>query len=208
MSQRDNSEDPFGNGNEKNMTRGMSTSARKIKNDMEKTIDSEDEDGIVQHRERSRATHKREGSDMKEQQHIKLLNVNIPSNIVAATSSQTTSNAAAIKSSNLARLPINDLQQKQTVAPSSNDALTPTLDEKDLLLQKALDDKQKLLNILSKVRKTFHGFKKRHTDLVGVSGDHNNHLATDEDLESNSKQRLSAGESGCTDRSNASVHNY
>lgn len=99
----------------------MSTSARKIRNDMEKTIDSEDEDGIVQHRERSRATHKREGSDMKEQQHIKLLNVNIPSNIVAATSSSqnnTTSNAAATKStkssksSNLARLPINDLHQK------------------------------------------------------------------------------------------------
>jgi len=190
----------------------MSTSARKIRNDMEKTIDSEDEDGIVQHRERSRATHKREGSDMKEQQQIKLLNVNIPSNIVAATSSSqnnTTSNAAATKStkssksSNLARLPINDLQQKQTVAPSSNDALTPTLDEKDQLLQKALDDKQKLINILSKVRKTFLGFKKRHTDLVNSSS---NLAEYDIDLESN-RQR-SAGESGCTDRSNASVHNW
>jgi len=72
------------------------------------------------------------------------------------------------------------LQQKQTVAPSSNDALTPPLDEKDQLLQKALDDKQKLIGILSKVRKTFQGFKKRHADLISS----NDFLAGDQDLES------------------------
>lgn len=47
-SQRDN--------NDEFNERGLSTTARKIAKDMTKTIDSDDEDGIVQHRERSRAT--------------------------------------------------------------------------------------------------------------------------------------------------------
>ena len=47
----------------------MSTSARKIHRDMTKTIDSEDEDGIVQHRERSRATRVRgESQAMRDKQ--------------------------------------------------------------------------------------------------------------------------------------------
>ena len=74
--------------------RGLSTSARKINKDMEKTIDSEDEDGVVQHRERSRAAHKRrDGSEVKDQ--IKLLNVNIQANIDN-------------KPVNLVKLPVND----------------------------------------------------------------------------------------------------
>ena len=55
MSQRDENEidnDDLDNGptsfsDQKLMQRGLSTSARKINKDMEKTIDSEDEDGIV-----------------------------------------------------------------------------------------------------------------------------------------------------------------
>ncbi len=52
MSQRDENEDDLGEGptsfsDQKLMQRGLSTSARKINKDMEKTIDSEDEDGIV-----------------------------------------------------------------------------------------------------------------------------------------------------------------
>ena len=39
----------------------MNTTARKIAKDMSKTIDGEDEDGVVQHRERSRAARQPEG---------------------------------------------------------------------------------------------------------------------------------------------------
>ncbi len=106
MSQRDENEldnhvdlgeGPTSFSDQKLMQRGLSTSARKINKDMEKTIDSEDEDGIVQHRERSRAAHnRREPSEVKDQ--IKLLNVNIPTNL---------DNKHPL---NLTKLPIHDLQ--------------------------------------------------------------------------------------------------
>lgn len=76
-SQRSESQD----GDEEFNVRGISTSDRKIAKDINKTIDSEDEDGIVQHRERSRATRVREGSEVNAQ--IKLPNVNVPTKLDA-----------------------------------------------------------------------------------------------------------------------------
>ena len=37
---------------------------------------------------------------------------------------------------------------------------------KDKQLEEALSDKRKLLSLLTKVKATFEGFKKRHTDIT------------------------------------------
>ena len=77
LSQRGDDDGPEG---DLDQARGMSTSARKIAKDMSKTIDSEDEDGIVQHREKSRATRMREEvSSMKDS--IRLTNINVPKHL-------------------------------------------------------------------------------------------------------------------------------
>mmetsp|Transcript_29483 Transcript_29483/g.39217 ORF Transcript_29483/g.39217 Transcript_29483/m.39217 type:complete len:125 (-) Transcript_29483:292-666(-) len=122
----------------------MSTSARKIAKDMSKTIDSEDEDGIVQHREKSRATRVREETaSMKDS--IKLSNINVPKHIDTKPTKVTAQSSSGLAAAS---------------------AIAVKDEEKDLRLEEALADKQKLLGLLSRVKKTFDGFKRRHTDLV------------------------------------------
>ena len=69
------------------------------------------------------------------------------------------------------------------------DAANNLASDKDKLLMQALEDKRKLLQLLSKVKQSFEGFKKRHASMSG-----NVVAAAQGKIES-------AGESGATDRS-------
>ena len=142
--------------------RGL-TNAQKM-SALKKTIDSEDEDGdvIVQARNRSRAARNQKNQKSREPSEagIKLLNVNIELDQVNAQS----------------RLPVNERIMNKT-----EDVIATS---KDKQLEEALSDKRKLLSLLTKVKATFEGFKKRHTDIT----------VPQNEVEA-------AGESGSTERS-------
>lgn len=66
------------------------------------------------------------------------------------------------------RLPANERVMNKTEDVAAN-IKQKQESEKDKLLQEALNDKQKLLQLLFKVKKTFDGFKKRHSMLAEKS---------------------------------------
>ena len=69
------------------------------------------------------------------------------------------------------------------------DAANNLASDKDKLLMQALEDKRKLLQLLSKVKQSFEGFKKRHANMSGIA------------VALAQGKIESAGESGATDRS-------
>ena len=119
-----------------------------------------------------------EAASMKDS--IRLTNINVPKHL-----DQNPKPAAVAKVST----------QPSVSGPTPQTAaIAVTDEEKDKKLEEALADKQKLLGLLGRVKKTFDRFKNRHTDLV--AGQQSGSRPQGMTMDGNS-----AGESGCTDRS-------
>ena len=84
------------------------------------------------------------------------------------------------------RLPANERAMNNKTEEVRGEAANNLASDKDKLLAQALEDKRKLLQLLSKVKQSFEGFKKRHADISS-------------DVAQGKVE--AAGESGATDRS-------